>query len=92
MSPIQRIALEKRIQEDLTLKTARCDKYDYMIAGTCGVIGGLIDIFLVGVPGAGKLTQLADNAVDGAVEKFAQPLDGRAVQKQAIRQKALSVF
>lgn len=71
MSPTQIIALEKRIQEDFTLKTARCDKYDYMIAGTCGVIGGLIDIFLVGAPGEGKLTQLADNAVDGAVEKFA---------------------
>ncbi len=71
MSPTQRIALEKRIQEDFTLKTARCDKYDYMIAGTCGVIGGLIDIFLVGAPGEGKLTQLADNAVEGAVEKFA---------------------
>ncbi|WP_449551391.1 hypothetical protein [Lelliottia amnigena] len=71
MSPTQRIALEKRIQEDFTLKSARCDKYDYMIAGTCGVIGGLIDIFLVGAPGEGKLTQLADNAVDGAVEKFA---------------------
>lgn len=71
MSTSQRIALEKRIQDDFTLKTARCDKYDYTIAGTCGVIGGLIDIFLVGLPGEGKLTQFADNAVDGAVEKFA---------------------
>ena len=74
MSLTQRIALEKRIQEDFTLKTARCDKYDYMIAGTCGVIGGLIDIFLVGAPGEGKLTRLADNAVDNAVEKFASAL------------------
>lgn len=74
MSPVQRIALEKHIQEDFTLKTARCDKYDYMIAGTSGIISGLIDIFLVGAPGEGKLTKFADNAVDGAVEKFASVL------------------
>ncbi|HCR3979522.1 TPA: hypothetical protein OOF30_003456 [Citrobacter koseri] len=71
MNPAQRIALEKRIKEDFTLKTAKCDKYDYMIAGTCGVIGGLIDILLVGPPGEGKLTHLTDGAVDSAVEKFA---------------------
>jgi len=71
MSATQRIELEKRIKNEFTLKTANCDKYDYMIAGTCGVIGGLIDVFLVGMPGKGKLTKVADNAVDGAVEKFA---------------------
>lgn len=71
MSPLQRIELEKRIKEEFTLKTANCDKYDYMIAGTCGVIGGLIDVFFVGLPGEGKLTNLTDSAVDGAVEKFA---------------------
>lgn len=42
-----------------------------MIAGTCGVIGRLIDIFLVGAPGKGKLTRLADNAVNSTLEKFA---------------------
>lgn len=71
MAPGQRIALEKRIQDDFVLKTAKCDKYDYMIAGTCGVIGGLIDILMVGLPGEGTLTHLADDAVDSAVEKFA---------------------
>lgn len=71
MTPLQRIALEQRIKEDFTLKTAKCDKYDYMVAGTCGVIGGLIDILLVGLPGEGKLTHFADDAVDSAVEKFA---------------------
>lgn len=71
MSPIQRIELEKRIKEEFTIKNAQCDKYDYLIAGTCGVIGGLIDIFFVGMPGEGSLTKVADNAVDSAVEKFA---------------------
>ncbi len=71
MSPIQRIELEKRIKEEFTIKNAQCDKYDYLIAGTCGVIGGLIDVFFVGMPGEGKLTKAADSAVDSAVEKFA---------------------
>lgn len=71
MSPIQRIELEKRIKDEFTIKNVRCDKYDYLIAGTCGVIGGLVDVFFVGMPGEGKLTKVADSAVDSAVEKFA---------------------
>lgn len=71
MSPIQRIELEKRIKDEFTIKNAQCDKYDYLIAGTCGVLGGLIDVFFVGMPGEGKLTKVADSAVDSAVEKFA---------------------
>lgn len=71
MSPIQRIELEKRIKDEFTIKNTQCDKYDYLIAGTCGVIGGFIDVFFVGMPGEGKLTKVADGAVDSAVEKFA---------------------
>ncbi|WP_217515057.1 hypothetical protein [Vibrio metschnikovii] len=71
MSPMQRIEFEKRIKDEFTIKNAQCDKYDYLIAGTCGVIGGLIDVFFVDMPGQGKLTKVADSAVDSAVEKFA---------------------
>ena len=71
MSPMQKIELEKRIKNEFTIKNAQCDKYDYLIAGTCGVIGGLIDVFFVGMPGSGKLTNVTDSAVDSAVEKFA---------------------
>ncbi|MEZ2299372.1 hypothetical protein [Variovorax sp. RCC_210] len=71
MSTSQRIALEKRIKEEFTLQGAQCDKYDYMIAGTCGVIGGLIDVFFVGVPLTGSLTKIADTFTDTAVRKIA---------------------
>lgn len=71
MSDTQRIALEKRIREEFSLKGANCDKYDYMIAGTCGLIGGLVDILFVGLPGKGALGKLADDATDTLVEKFA---------------------
>lgn len=72
MSPIQRIELEKRIKEEFRIKNTQCDKYDYLIAGTCGVIGGLIDVFFVGMPGEGKLTKVTDGAIDSAVERFAR--------------------
>ena len=72
MTPTQRVAFEKRVKDEFSLKSANCDKYDYMIAGTCGVIGGLIDVFFVGLPGEGKLTTFADDAVDGTVQNFAK--------------------
>lgn len=71
MSASQRIALEKRIREEFSYKGARCDKYDYMIAGTCGLIGGLVDILFVGLPGQGSLTHFTDDMTDKAVQKFA---------------------
>ncbi len=50
-----------------------CDIYDLVAATTCGAIGGLIDIFMVGAPGEGKpLEKWADNQVDEAVKKFAK--------------------
>jgi len=72
MTKSQKIALEKRIKEDFTLKNADCDKYDYMIAGTCGVIGGLIDILFVGIPGDSKLGNIADEQANKITEKFAE--------------------
>lgn len=72
LTQTQRIELEKRIKEEFSLKGANCDKYDYMIAGTCGLIGGLIDVFFVGLPGQGKLTQFSDEMTDTAVQKFAK--------------------
>lgn len=72
MSQSQQITLEKRIREDFSLKGACCDKYDYMIAGTCGLIGGLIDVFLVGSPGQGYLTKFTDNAADASVQSFSK--------------------
>ncbi|WP_332769060.1 hypothetical protein [Pseudomonas koreensis] len=72
MTDSQRIALEKRIQADFTLKAAACDQYDYMIAGTCGLIGGLVDVFFVGVPGTGALGKWADEQTDDMVKGFAR--------------------
>lgn len=72
MTKSQKIELQNRIKEEFTLKNANCDKYDYMIAGTCGVIGGLIDILFVGIPGDSKLGNVTDNVANKTTEKFAQ--------------------
>lgn len=71
MSVSQKIALEKRIKEEFSLRGANCDKYDYMIAGTCGLIGGLIDVLFVGVPGNSALGNVTRDYADKATEKFA---------------------
>lgn len=55
------------------LRTAdKCDKYDYLMAVGCGVIGGVIDIFLVGSPGNSVLEKWSDEQVDKTVKGFAK--------------------
>lgn len=58
--------------KELLLYHDECDKYDYLIAVGCGVVGGFIDIFLVGTPGNSMLGQWTDKQVDSAVRKFAK--------------------
>ena len=72
MSKSQEIELQKRIKEEFSFKNANCDKYDYMIAGTCGVIGGLIDILFVGIPGDSTLGNFTDKQANKITEKFAE--------------------
>lgn len=52
----------------------KCDKYDYLTAVACGVIGGMIDIFLVGAPKNTVLGKWTDGQVDNAVKGFAKTL------------------
>lgn len=50
----------------------KCDRYDYLAACTCGVLGGVIDIFLVGSPKDSMLGKWTDAQIDNAVRKFAK--------------------
>lgn len=72
MTKSQRAELHRRIKDEFTLKNAHCDKYDYMIAGTCGVIAGLVDSLFVGAPGDSKLGDIADEHANKITEKFAE--------------------
>ena len=49
-----------------------CDRYDYLTAVTCGVIAGMIDIFLVGAPGDSVIGNWTDAQVDNCVMTFAR--------------------
>ncbi len=71
MTKSQRVEFQKRVKEEFTYKNANCDKYDYMIAGTCGVIAGLVDILFVGAPYDSKLGNLADESANKITEQFA---------------------
>ncbi len=80
MSKSQRIEFEKLVKQDFTYQTAQCDKYDYMIAVTCGFISSIVDICFVSfkindagkVTDTGLLTKKSDEFTDIAVKKFAK--------------------
>jgi len=71
MTKSQRLAIQKRINEEFTFKKANCDKYDYLIAGTCGVIGGLVDILFVNIPENSILGGITDEMAGKITQKFA---------------------
>lgn len=58
--------------KSLLLLKDKCDKYDYLIAAGCGVIGGVIDIFLVGSPKDSVIGRWTDDQVDSTVKSFAK--------------------
>lgn len=61
----------------------KCDKYDYLIAVTCGAISGMIDIFLVGAPGDSVLGNWSDKQVDNVVMSFARKTGWNPSDKNA---------
>lgn len=90
LSDVQLYELREKIYDEFTYKRAQCDKYDYMCAVACGLLGALVDILFVGAPGEGKLTQFSDRMIDEAVMKFAKfcgwagPKEGSDPLKSAI--------
>ena len=55
--------LEENLNETIeTVKklTPECDKYDYILSASSGVLCGIIDIFLVGKPGESPLGDITD--------------------------------
>ena len=54
------------------LNMRKPDKYDYLIATACGMIGALVDVFLVASPGESVLGAWSDSQVNKAVEGFAK--------------------
>ena len=70
--------------KELLLLKDKCDKYDYLIAVGCGVIGGMIDIFMVGSPKDGASVSWTDSQVDNAVKSFAKLVGNRLREKKTI--------
>lgn len=58
--------------EKVNFERAKCDKYDYMIAASCGVLAGLVDVFFVGAPGQSVLQGKVDKGADELVKKASQ--------------------
>lgn len=61
----------EEIEEECRL-TNCCDKWDYVMASSTGLLAGLVDAFLVGDPTNSVLQNPSDNFVSGCVKKFAK--------------------
>ena len=48
--------------------SAKCDKYDYLIAAFSGISAGIIDIFFVGLPENSELCNFTDKQADKIVK------------------------
>lgn len=70
----QEAELRSKIQNEFTHKAPNCDKIDYAIAGTSGLICGIIDIVFVGAPGDSVLGNNVDQFANKSTEKFASLL------------------
>ena len=70
LSPHQKAHLMRRIDEDFE-QPGRCDKWDYVIAATCGALAGVVDAVFVGAPGS-VLGNMTDRGANALVERFAK--------------------
>ena len=69
---INELEYEPQRVEKREWKTAKCDRYDYLIAVFCGAAAGLMDVFFVGDPLTSKLGKSVDHVADELVKKAAQ--------------------
>lgn len=65
---------EREKNSNLLRHKDKCDKYDYLAAACCGVIGGLVDVFFVGAPGESQLANWTDAQIDNMVKGFAKAI------------------
>ncbi|MDO4177185.1 MAG: hypothetical protein Q4D99_06935 [Bacillota bacterium] len=66
LSPDEIQAINRSFNESLN-KKVECDRLDYALACSCGIISGLIDILLVKSPHEGILGDASDQLVDKAL-------------------------
>ena len=58
--------------ESLKLLTPKCDKLDYALAACSGVLCGMIDVFLVGIPEDSSLIYVSDQWFEDRTKDFAK--------------------
>ena len=59
-------------EENIKTLTPDCDKMDYLLSASCGVLCGIIDIFLVGKPGESPVGDITDKWFAERTKSFAK--------------------
>ena len=67
----------------------KLDKYDFLMSAVIGIFSGLMDVFFVGKPGDGMLTQWTDKKTEDLVIKFAEWQSGKSFTGENARQNAI---
>ncbi len=65
------IKINETIESIKSLKP-QCDKLDYALAASSGVLCGIIDIFLIGKPGESRIEEITDKWFEEKVNDFAR--------------------
>lgn len=86
------LLVESKENRVLLQKEDKCDKYDYIAAVACGVIGGMVDIFLVGAPKDSFLGKWTDKQVDDVVMVFARKMGWKPREKNLNNAKSAIGF
>ncbi len=70
------LELDKLNEDISTIRNnkAECDKIDYTLAASSGVLCGLIDIFFVGKPNKTSLGEISDKSISNIIIDFARKL------------------
>lgn len=74
-------ANQRQNQQDLLEDT--CDRYDYLAGLAGGVLGGMVDIFLVGMPQGSPISNWTDQQTDQVVMAFAKISGWKPLPSQA---------
>lgn len=72
LSKREQEAFAAQVRQDYYEQKAQCDVYDYTLAAFCGVVSGLVDVFLVRTPDDSVIGKASDQTVDKAVMLFAK--------------------
>ena len=77
---------------NVLLQSEKCDTTDYLIAAGCGVIGGIVDMFVSTINTDNAISNFTDKQINSAVEMFAEKCGWKYTEGEEILDKSHSAI